>query len=155
MPLVRQQPYGQGVLAIAKPSSFEGARAPEAACAGLLLYFGYWNEAHETVQDLETPEAYFWHGIVHRQEPDAGNAAYWFRRVAKHAIFPVLRDDAAKILRAHPGTVWKLGASWDPLQFIDWCEEARRKPESEAGRAAVEIQAAEWRRLLAWCAEAE
>src|SRR5262245_12106210 len=52
-----------------------GTRAPEAALAGLYLYFSCADEAHEIAQGVETPDGSFWHGIVHRQEPDAGNAS--------------------------------------------------------------------------------
>ena len=48
-------------------------------------------------QDLETQEGSYWHAIVHRQEPDAGNSGYWFRQVGKHPIFPALRARAAEI----------------------------------------------------------
>jgi hypothetical protein len=133
-------------------SLFAGARAPDAAKAGLLLRLGCWSAAHQVVQDLETPEAYFWHGIVHRQEPDAGNASYWFGRVGQHAIFGGLREDAMTILAAYPELGWKPGATWDPLAFIDWCEEARQAPGSPGERAAIAIQAAEWKRLFEWCA---
>src|SRR5206468_11060049 len=70
---------------------FPGARSPEGALAGMYLYFSCEPEAHKIAQDLETAEGNFWHGIVHRREPDASNASYWFRRVGKHAVFPALR----------------------------------------------------------------
>src|SRR5580698_1788635 len=60
---------------------FPGARAPEAALAGLYVYFSCFDEAHGIAQDIDTAEGSYWHAIVHRQEPDAGNAAYWFRQV--------------------------------------------------------------------------
>src|SRR4051812_1637732 len=58
---------------------FPGSRVPEAAMAGLYLYFSCLDEAHTIAQSIETPDGSFWHGIMHRQEPDAGNAGYWFR----------------------------------------------------------------------------
>ena len=57
---------------------FPRARVPEAALSGLYLYFSCWDEAHVIAQDLSSAEGSFWHGIVHRQEPDAENASYWF-----------------------------------------------------------------------------
>src|ERR1039458_8862595 len=67
---------------------FAGARAPEAAPSGLYVYFSCFEEAHKIAQDIPTAEGSYWHAIVHRQEPDAGNAAYWFRQVQRHPIFP-------------------------------------------------------------------
>src|SRR5450432_255553 len=67
---------------------FPSAQSPEGAVAGLWLYFSCLDEAHAVAQDLETPEGSFWHGILHRREPDPANAAYWFRRVGQHPVFP-------------------------------------------------------------------
>src|ERR1039457_541515 len=70
------------------------ARLRPAVLAGMYLYFSCWEEAHRVAQDLDTPEGSYWHALVHRQEPDAGNSGYWFRRVGKHPIFPALLADA-------------------------------------------------------------
>lgn len=110
---------------------FPQSRAPEAAMAGLYLYFGCWEEAHEVAQDINTPDGSYWHGIVHRQEPDAGNAGYWFRQVGSHPIFPALAKIAGLPL-------------WDPFRFIQQCENA------EPG--ALELQRAEWQLLFDFCA---
>src|SRR5438105_6013828 len=59
---------------------FARAKAPEAAMAGLWLYFSCFENAHGLAQDSDTKEAELWHAILHRQEPDSGNAAYWFRK---------------------------------------------------------------------------
>jgi hypothetical protein len=123
---------------------------PASAFAGLLLYLGDWEQAHAVAQDIETIDGSYWHAIVHRQEPDAGNATYWFRQVGDHPIFPGLRDEASDILRRYPAPL-KLGSSWSPHAFVDLCESALEKPGSDLERAAVEIQHAEWRRLLEWC----
>lgn len=60
--------------------------------AGLLLLWDHVDESHQISQTMEgqgTPRtADYWHGIMHRREPDAGNAAWWFRRVGSH---PALR----------------------------------------------------------------
>jgi hypothetical protein len=117
--------------------------APESVRAGLYLFAGFWEEAHETAQAIETPEGSYWHAIVHRQEPDAGNASYWFRRVGQHAIFPALARRAAEIDSAFQGR-------WDPYAFIDYCERAAREG-GELERRAIAIQQEEWDLLLDWC----
>jgi len=124
---------------------FPRARAPEAALSGLYLYFDCWTEAHETAQNIATPEGSYWHAIVHRQEPDAGNASYWFRQVGAHAIFPALRDAAVEI-----GI--DTGPRWKPEGFIELCEKARQSPGSELERKAREVQRAEWQLLFDTCA---
>jgi hypothetical protein len=124
---------------------FPGARAPEAAMAGLYLYFSCWDDAHRLAQDIDTAEGSYWHGIVHRQEPDPGNAAYWFRRVGAHAIFPALRERAVSL-------GMPLGARWDPLAFIEICERARRQTGSELEKQALQVQLAEWQLLFDYCA---
>src|SRR5713101_4502404 len=42
-----------------------------------------WDKAHEIVQDMETIEAYWLHGIVHTLEGDTDNAQYWYRRAGR------------------------------------------------------------------------
>ena len=113
--------------------------------AGLYLYFSCLDDAHTIAQSIQTPDGSFWHGIMHRQEPDAGNAGYWFRRVGKHAIFPDLRTAAEKL--GYPS-----GASWDPFAFIDACEEARRCPGSARELLMQRVQLAEWQLLFDHCA---
>jgi hypothetical protein len=46
---------------------FPEARAPQAALAGLYLYFSCRDEAHEVAQADPSAEGSYWHGIVHRQ----------------------------------------------------------------------------------------
>lgn len=152
--------YGPGIAAIlataprmplihgaAGPAAARTAIArealPDSARAGLYLYAGFWDEAHETAQSIEIPDGSYWHAIVHRQEPDAGNASYWFRRTGQHAIFPALAQRAAEIDAALEGR-------WDPYAFIDYCERAVRQG-GELERRALAIQRAEWELLFDRC----
>jgi hypothetical protein len=124
---------------------FPASRAPEAAFAGLYLYFSCWEEAHTVAQNVASAEGSYWHGIVHRQEPDAGNSGYWFGRVGAHPVFPALRERAAAL-----GV--DFGARWNPMAFIELCERARGLPGSEEERRALEVQRAEWQLLFDYCA---
>ena len=70
---------------------FPGASRPIvlALSAGLLQIHDFWDASHVAAQEAddlgEARFSAYWHGIAHRREPDAGNAAYWFRRVGRHA----------------------------------------------------------------------
>ena len=121
---------------------FPQSRAPEAALSGLYVYFSCFEEAHTIAQDISTMEGSYWHAIVHRQEPDAGNAAYWFRQVGAHPIFAALAEAAGR------------PAPWNPFAFIDMCEQARRQPGSELEASARAIQRVEWQMLFDYCARA-
>ena len=141
-------PFGNPELAAALtsiPSAadlFPDAPAPDAALAGLWLRAGDFDRSHSIAQDLHTAEGSYWHGILHRMEPDPGNAGYWFRRVGRHPIFADL---------AH-----RSGArNWDPFAFIDECERARRKPGFADERRARQLATLEWELLFAWCAGRE
>jgi hypothetical protein len=119
---------------------FAGARGPGGALTGLYVYFECFDEAHGVAQNLATAEGSYWHAIVHRQEPDAGNAAYWFRQTGRHPIFPALARAAGQKGR------------WDPLAFIEMCDQARRQPGSELEARARAIQLVEWQLLFDYCA---
>jgi hypothetical protein len=125
-------------------SLFPNSRAPQAALSGLYLYFSCIDKAHEVAQSVESSDGAYWHGIVHRQEPDPDNARYWFRRVGSHPIF----SELAKI--AIPEV--SLNGRWDPIRFVDICEQAQRQPDSPLARIALELQRAEWQLLFDYCA---
>ena len=130
----------EGLRASSPLLLFAGARAPEAAMSGLYVYFSCFDEAHGIAQDIATQEGSYWHAIVHRQKPDAGNAAYWFRQVGTHPIFPAVARAAGEEVR------------WDPFAFIEMCEQARQQPGSEMEVRARAIQRAEWQLLFDYCA---
>ena len=144
MPLVRSAAFSPETKAAIQTLA-ERKSVPDAAIAGLYLYFSCWDEAHDIAQNISTREGSYWHAIVHRQEPDAGNAGYWFRQVGAHPIFPALRERAAEI-----GV--DFGPRWDPIAFINLCERARQEPGSDAERLALETQRAEWQLLFDYCA---
>jgi hypothetical protein len=124
---------------------FPGARDPESAMSGLFLYFSCLKEAHDLVHMFDTVDGAYWHGIMHRMEGDAGNAAYWFRHVGAHAVFPALSREAAELGFAKvssPGT-------WDPFAFIRFCETSVRTKDDDLARR---VQLAEWQLLFDYCA---
>ncbi|MCS7042732.1 MAG: hypothetical protein N2036_09940 [Bryobacteraceae bacterium] len=155
MPLVCRRPVeGAAVDALRGASAaalFPGARSPEGALAGLWLYLQHFDACHRVAQDLPTPEGSYWHGILHRQEPDDWNAGYWFRAAGAHPIHEALCAEAQRLAAAFPGAHWKPASRWDPEDFIRFCARARREPGTDAERLARAVQMAEWRLLFAWC----
>ncbi len=131
---------------------FPAARAPRAALAGLYLYFSCRDEAHEVAQSDSSADGSYWHAIVHRQEPDAGNTSYWFHRVGQHPVFAPLAERARSVAAAHPETSLDFSGTWNANAFVSICEQGRRQPGSELERAALEIQRAEWQLLFDHCA---
>lgn len=134
------------LAAVSAARLFPGARSPEGALAGLLLYLGEWNRAHEAAQELHTPEGAYWHALVHRQEPDAWNSNYWFRQAGRHPIFPALAEAARARSPEFHGM-----REWQPSRFVEHCESARRSRGSEAEALAIEIQHIEWQMLFDYC----
>jgi hypothetical protein len=141
------------------PNAFGGKSIRDSAMAdacraGLWLYHDFLDASHTVSQDIATTTGSYWHGLIHRREPDFSNAAYWFRRVGDHPVFVALHEAAAALAGSTEadGAARFLGrqASWDPFAFIDLCERC------VAGRSANErlcreIQQREWELLFDYC----
>jgi hypothetical protein len=114
------------------------ASLSEPARAGLWLLHDFFDESHAISQDLNTPDGSYWHAILHRREPDAFNAKYWFRRVGNHPILTNLKKQAAEIGYRYS----------TPEAFVDFCQQASgTKDES----LAIDVQMLEWRLLFDHC----
>ena len=124
---------------------FPQSAAPEAALSGLYLYISCFEESHTIAQDIHSPEGSYWHAIIHRQEPDSGNAGYWFHRVGTHTLFPALA--AAAVALGYP-----CGEKWEPLKYIAFCEKVRHTGSEEQQELAIQVQHAEWQLLFHHCA---
>jgi hypothetical protein len=115
-----------------------------ACLAGLWLHHDFFDESHAISQDLHTVEGSYWHGILHRREPDPSNAAYWFRRVGEHPIFAPLAKEAQDLgLRLRSDR-------WSPFDFIDLCEK-HRGTGAEHEMQLRRVQQREWELLFEWC----
>jgi hypothetical protein len=126
------------------PNAVRRAEDAEACLAALWLYHDFLEEAHALSQSIDTANGSYWHGIMHRREPDAANAAYWFRRVGTHPIFVPLANEARS-------AGLELSADhWDPFAFIDLCEKHRGTgtPDEMTLRR---VQHKEWELLFDWC----
>jgi hypothetical protein len=130
-------------------------REMAAAClAGLWLYHDFADESHALSQEIETVEGSYWHGILHRREPDFSNAKYWFRRVGSHPISSELaaatRDLAQAAESDRAAEFLGTQAEWDHFRFVDLCQ-AVLAGRSSAGSLCRQVQLCEWRLLFAHC----
>jgi len=147
----RLPPLGPGSPNLAARPQLEALRCDASLRAGLWLYHDFLDESHQISQGLPTPTGSFWHGIMHRREPDYGNARYWFRRVGKHPIFDELAQRAAELAGreqlAPAASFLVVQASWNPFDFIDLVEAtaAGSTPHEQLCR---QIQLLEWRLLF-------
>jgi hypothetical protein len=129
--------------------SLAPGKDPEALAvqSSLLLWNDDLDGSHAIAQDLDDAHGAYLHGVMHRREPDYGNAKYWFRKVGVHPLFPQLRDAALDLLSDAPaGDPYRKAIEgskeWDPYRMIDWCQSAAEEREVAFLRAlqAIEIQ---------------
>lgn len=131
----------------------------DAIISGLLLWNDALNDSHDISQSLSNNTGSYWHGIMHRREPDYSNAKYWFGRVGTHPIFPFLRERAisiAKEIQNPSDALTQIAQTietqehWDAYQFIDWCQEAENDSSSDVTHFLQQVQAEEIKLLLAY-----
>ena len=154
----------KSLQAVSTDALFEGQHVKDSTFAdaiksGLLLWNDALDESHNISQGLANATGSYWHGIMHRREPDYSNAKYWFGRVGTHAIFPEVRNRAIALYNetatpsaalASIGQTIAGNAAWDAAQFIDWCQAAESATDADVVEFLQRVQVEEMRLLLAY-----
>ncbi|MDP6354376.1 MAG: hypothetical protein QF473_04720 [Planctomycetota bacterium] len=129
--------------------------------SALLLWNDALDESHTLSQGIGNTTGSYWHGIMHRREPDYSNSKYWFRKVGDHECFGAVREAAIRIFTEASST-WanetaeqlEASSAWDAFDFVDWCEgvDATGRVPEDARNALESLQAAEMEILLEYSA---
>lgn len=110
------------------------AQTRRLAEATILIWSDHLESAHRVVQEIETAEGAYLHGVVHRREPDFWNAKYWFRRASRASVNAAMAAPSESEARDPSVEAWSSrvfpGGRWEPLAFVDACEAAQALPES-------------------------
>jgi hypothetical protein len=121
-----------------------------ACLSGIWLLHNYLDQSHAISQDLHSCTGSFWHGIMHRREPDYSNSAYWFRKVGEHSVFG---DLVIQLSQGNTDTTARgliCDGQWDPCAFIDLCAQASDSTD-ETTKLCQQVTSVEWQLLFDYC----
>jgi hypothetical protein len=137
--------------------AFAGRRVTDvdmarACVAAIHMSHGSLDKADALSAELGTREGHYIHALIHLREGDFTNAAYWMRRVGKHAIHPDLVQHARSVV--HAPTIdtafLREQSEWNAVGFVQLCRMYAGRP-SETETLCRVIQMREWELLFNWC----
>jgi hypothetical protein len=162
MTLARGKPdekAGASLKSLSSQSMFPGEtiRRKEMAqlcLSGLWLLHGYLDESHAISQAIKTDEGSYWHGLMHRREPDFPNAKFWLSRVAYHPVTETLGEKVPSMVRQadldFSTAFLSQQDTWNADSFVDLCQ-AVLMGKSEGSSICLRVAALEWELLFDYC----
>jgi len=125
--------------------------------------------AHEICQQIDREtgcaESSYWHGIIHRREPDFDNARGWFRKAEGLECNEALSQTVSSLLQQviqQPdyGAAREIAlvflrhlqaqGTWDALYLVGLCERVQKDDDGDLRRLLEEIQEVEFDTLFDW-----
>lgn len=125
--------------------------------------------AHEICQQIDREtgcaESSYWHGIIHRREPDFNNARGWFRKAenlgCNGALYRAVSSLLQQVIQQPDyGSAREIAlvflrhlqaqSTWDALYLVDLCERVTKGQDGDLRRFLEEIQEVEFDTLFAW-----
>ncbi len=155
------------------PEALFSSKCPEST--GRLILAGLYQKnddleaSHTLCQEAggqaDGPEASYWHGIVHRREPDFSNARGWFKKAEGLSALPEISREVVAFLQRvlqvpDYGEAREVAlrflhhlqshGTWDPFYFVDLCEACMRGGTTQERQLLEKTQEIEFDRMFDW-----